>query len=534
MVHYDGSQFIYTWVAPEYWVENLHAAFDANNLPWAGTQTSGLGKWNPSGHWTMYNTQNSGILSNEVKCLEFDASNKLWMGTPAGISTFDGSTWGSLTSANSALGNRVPSKVRVDADQTVWFGTDNGFVKIANGQLSLLDTSLDGYPYEFANDQLEAPDGGMWFLMGSKVYGFDGATWSPLSLPIQNYQASGICVDVGGILWISGDLGLLRFDGSNWSHFNSQNSGLADNVCYSPATDSQQRVWVATDAGLVSFDGSNWQVWNSSNAPFPGSAVRLVKCDPQDRVWVSYYHEEYDPWGGVAVMDEQGWSYLTVANPSSSYLDPILDIDFWGDAVWFTRQSGLARLEDGLWTTYSGDLPGFPAGLTFGSAFDSQGHLWVAGSGLGHYDGNSWQTYTPSNSGLADLRCRNVFVDSTGLIWISNYDRPVLNVFNYPASVANDDPEVPAVPLLKAWPNPFSESLFIEYELPRSTASSKFSVYNLRGQKVRGLEAGPGSNGKVSAVWDGRDDKGIACPSGIYLVRLNQPGEPQSLKVLKI
>ena len=49
-------------------------------------------------------------------------------------------------------------------------------------------------------------------------------------------------------------------------------------------------------------------------------------------------------------------------------------------------------------------------------------------------------------------------------------------------------------------------------------------IYNLSGQKVHSLVSGDFSAGAHSAVWNGRDDKGIKASSGVYFARLTMGG----------
>ena len=84
---------------------------------------------------------------------------------------------------------------------------------------------------------------------------------------------------------MNGSAGLLCFDGSTWTHYTTQNSGLPNNVCKTLALDHAQRLWIGTLNGLACFDGATWQVYTSSNAPFPTNEFSLVRCDLQGRIW---------------------------------------------------------------------------------------------------------------------------------------------------------------------------------------------------------------------------------------------------------
>lgn len=73
------------------------------------------------------------------------------------------------------------------------------------------------------------------------------------------------------------------------------------------------------------------------------------------------------------------------------------------------------------------------------------------------------------------------------------------------------------------FPNPFRSSTRVRYTLGRS-APVVVAVYDVRGRRVRTLVDAREPRGERSVVWDGRDDRGVAVPSGVYLLRLTTPG----------
>lgn len=70
------------------------------------------------------------------------------------------------------------------------------------------------------------------------------------------------------------------------------------------------------------------------------------------------------------------------------------------------------------------------------------------------------------------------------------------------------------------FPNPFNPSTTIRFALPRA-AEVTLTIYNLRGQLLRTLLAGPLAAGRYTVTWDGTSESGAAVPSGLYIYRLN-------------
>lgn len=86
---------------------------------------------------------------------------------------------------------------------------------------------------------------------------------------------------------------------------------------------------------------------------------------------------------------------------------------------------------------------------------------------------------------------------------------------------------------IRNYPNPFSGKTNIEYELKESAAAS-LEIYNIRGQKVRSFNAAAQNPGIQNLSWDGRDDGGKVCASGIYYLRLQAGKQLTQRKMLLV
>ena len=82
---------------------------------------------------------------------------------------------------------------------------------------------------------------------------------------------------------------------------------------------------------------------------------------------------------------------------------------------------------------------------------------------------------------------------------------------------------------LKAYPVPFAGELNILAE-SKSAAPLSVGIYNQRGQVVKELSGLAGSN----LSWDGRDQSGKACSSGIYFLRATQGSSTATAKIVKL
>ncbi len=69
-------------------------------------------------------------------------------------------------------------------------------------------------------------------------------------------------------------------------------------------------------------------------------------------------------------------------------------------------------------------------------------------------------------------------------------------------------------------PNPFNPSTLIAYELP-AAGRWQVAIFDAQGRRVRTLANEWQLAGRQSLRWDGRDERGSALGSGLYLVRVS-------------
>jgi hypothetical protein len=100
------------------------------------------------------------------------------------------------------------------------------------------------------------------------------------------------------------------------------------------------------------------------------------------------------------------------------------------------------------------------------------------------------------------------------------------------ATGVENEAEVPtAFELLQNYPNPFNPTTTIEFRVPEASGDVRLTIYNLLGQSVRTLLAGPQAAGTHRVVWDGRNDAGAAVGSGTYICQLRSKNAVMSKKL---
>ncbi len=120
---------------------------------------------------------------------------------------------------------------------------------------------------------------------------------------------------------------------------------------------------------------------------------------------------------------------------------------------------------------------------------------------------------------------REIFEDDTYYYWLQNSDLDGSVQYHGPVSIlyspmGSSIPEIPLATEFKpVYPNPFNPKVTLPFSLS-ADGSVAFEIYNTRGQLVRKINLGNKATGNHSTEWDGRDDAGETCATGVYSVRM--------------
>jgi len=174
---------------------------------------------------------------------------------------------------------------------------------------------------------------------------------------------------------------------------------------------------------------------------------------------------------------EESVNFGTTTLTSSGYLDIfVAKIDHNGNWLW-AKQAGGAIDDCG-----------------YGIALDANGNSYVTGFFM---ESANFGTSTLTSSGD-----RDIFVAKLGEV--NSISLPDIISFSGIRSI---------------YPNPFNPLTTIDYEISMP-ADVKIEVYNNRGQLVRNFILGYKEQGSYKLTWEGEDNNGCLCSSGIYYIRM--------------
>jgi ligand-binding sensor domain-containing protein len=151
-----------------------------------------------------------------------------------------------------------------------------------------------------------------------------------------------MAVDIYGNTWIATmHGGLAKFDGTNWTIYNSSNSGLPNNSVLSIAIDGDGNKWIGTyEGGFVKFDGTNWITYNISNSGLPDNTVVSIAIDGNGNKWIGTYY-------GLTKFDGTKWITYNISNsglPCNIVVSIAIDDN---DNKWIGTANGMAVFKEG-------------------------------------------------------------------------------------------------------------------------------------------------------------------------------------------
>ena len=197
----------------------------------------------------------------------------------------------------------------------------------------------------------------------------------------------------------------------------------------------------------------------------------------------------YDAGYGIAV-DTNGNSYVTGEFDGSATFGTTTFTSSGGSDIFVAK---LDSNGNWLWAKQAG---GTDDDYGKGIAVDNNGNSYVTGY--------FWSSATFGTTTLTSSSDYGSDIFVTKLGEVNSIDLPDIISFNGIRSI---------------YPNPFNPLTTIDYEISMP-ADVKIEVYNNRGQLVRNFILGYKEQGSYKLTWEGEDNNGCLCSTGIYYIRM--------------
>ncbi|HEX2867338.1 MAG TPA: PEGA domain-containing protein [Ignavibacteriales bacterium] len=185
-------------------------------------------------------------------------------------------------------------------------------------------------------------------------------------------------------------------DTTIWVTYNTNNSGIPNNIISALLIDQNDVKWIGTmGAGVVRFDGVTWQSFNSKNSLMPNDFITCMIFDEEGHLWAGTNN-------GLAEFNGNLWTVYNAGNSllPDNYITSIC-MDRKG-VKWIGTQRGLIRIDKTNWTLFNSGNSQLPYNNISQVATSFNGTVWVGvqSFGLLTFDGSVWKTYTKENTGL--------------------------------------------------------------------------------------------------------------------------------------
>ena len=285
--------------------------------------------------WSYFTTKN-GLPSDNILSLYQDKQGRMWIGTDAGLSVYDGSTFTNYTAADGLLSDSVFA-VLEDEGGEIWAGTPNG-----------LNVLLDG----------------KWLIF---TFFYEAEVSSLLEL-----NNNDILVGTGGY-------GVYRFDyaKSTFAKFDVSDDCLRCNIIYSLYSDSQENIWIGSFAGARRIKNQKSVTFNKASG-LSGDIVTDFSEDSFGNIWVGCVE-------GTTVSRINGNSVeqINFSNGSPQNFTYAIEMDDYKNMWVGTVVFGLYKYDG----SFMGRVYEGPPGTTIHAMLkDRNGALWIGTTtGLARY-----------------------------------------------------------------------------------------------------------------------------------------------------
>jgi ligand-binding sensor domain-containing protein len=236
-----------------------------------------------------FNTYNTGMPDYFVERVQTDSEGNLWIATgEGGISRFDGARWRNWSNHNDGsepypwAGNEPMGGFYIDRLGVGWMG-GNGIGRWENGAFTgfwnwqnnpgMGVTLFTAFAEDAAGKLFAADEGAL-------VYSFNGTLWVQEPLPPGSYTSTfaWLKADKAGHVYAARPLQLHRWNGVAWSEVPQPSPDFFFNLgginCMTIGPDDV--MWIGTNKGLVRWDGSAFTVFDTTNSPLPALQVQGV------------------------------------------------------------------------------------------------------------------------------------------------------------------------------------------------------------------------------------------------------------------
>lgn len=407
LVQYDGTDFLRFGREEGFLDIQVNAIFeDSQETLWLGTNQGAVMF---DGHRFRQFSLESGLSDDIVLSIFEDAHGNLWFGTErGGVNRFDGESFVHYTVKEGLSENAVRVILEDDAGH-LWFITDGGGANQFTGDRFIHYSLREGLYVDVYASIIDS-GGNFWFgTNGGGVSKFSPHSFIHYSESegLVNSYVYAIEEDKQGNLWIGTDHGLNKYDGQNFLEYLSHDVEISA-IC----EDRSGNLWLGTIVhGFYQFDGISFKQYEKVSGR-DNLQITSIDEDRFGNVWLSTKGD------GAIRFDGERFMQFTTEDGLSDNVVNVIKEDSKGN-LWFGTDGGLSKLEGNRFSSFK-PASGFLTRNVNSIAEDSLGNLWLGSKGHGvcMYDGHAFTNFTEKQGLSYDLTWATA-VDHRGHIWVT-------------------------------------------------------------------------------------------------------------------
>jgi signal transduction histidine kinase/CheY-like chemotaxis protein/ligand-binding sensor domain-containing protein len=429
------------------------------SLLWVATDGGGLVRYDGE-KWTA----EEGLPSNRVfslALLDSGAGDELWVGTTEGLAHRAGGTWTVYNSQNAGLPSEQIMRLfagRSGGRPLLWIGMNaGGMAVLYPGGWKALDFRNSGLPQAWIYHIAESgPPERPTYWFSTETGGlvrWEAGTWSVFraGTPLENLEVNLTLPTpgpYGSALWVGTNRGLWRWEKGRWTPIRELFSGFPEDAnvlaMVESRTPSGPVLWVGTNSGLVRCAGSRCEVFNPENSDLPDHRIyTLLETQEAEGpvLWIGTWNGGLVRWGPG--QKTTGAGHTTIYNTRTSplrhnWINALREVRNGGERfLWIGTNGGAVRLK------LSGDLSAgnprwlvfdekssparLPSNVIYRILDDARGRIYLAsGRGIARLtprpgDPNGYDVYMFTvRDGLPFGECNQAasLVDRAGRLWV--------------------------------------------------------------------------------------------------------------------
>jgi len=280
-------------------------------------------------------------------------------------------------------------------------------------------SKTDGLPDGAVSVISQTQDGYLWVGTTVGLVRFDGVQFTQVPLAGSTDRPiaiTALCEDTNGCMWIgTEDQGIFSWQDGQLHHYGTADGLLDENVT-SLTLDGMGRLWIGTKRGVNRRDGSQWTAFTPREG-LPDNSVSSVHAAKSGTVWITTA-------GGMCRFVDgriRRFEFPTTGQErQEGFLGAYED---WRGNLWAFYATYLINLTEG--NKRINYFPGEKSAMTriWSMCEGRSGRLWIGASGRGVFcfDGTKFQPVT-LNEGRWPTDVRTICEDSEGNLWLGLSD----------------------------------------------------------------------------------------------------------------